>query len=117
MPFRRGGGGKRRDANEPDVIAAVREAGGECWQVSGTGLPDLIVRFRGRFYCGEVKTATGKLKKTQGAFPIWRTPDDVLDAIGATGRRCAECRHVMNGIGGMCSVEYCRCVCRSRTAT
>jgi hypothetical protein len=83
MPFRRGGGGKRRDLAEPSIIEAARGVGAKCYQVSGTGLPDLIVEFRSRFYCGEVKSAGGKETVHQGAFPIWRTPMDMLKAIGA----------------------------------
>jgi hypothetical protein len=86
MSFWKGGGKKRRDANEPQLIAAARHVGAECWQVSGRGLPDLIVKFRGQFYCGEVKTAKGKETAHQGSFPIWRTRDDLLSAIGATDR-------------------------------
>lgn len=83
MSFRRGGGKRRRDANEPSLIQAARAVGARCWQVSGTGLPDLIVAFRGRFYCGEVKTATGEETEHQGEFQIWRSVEDVLKAIGA----------------------------------
>ena len=86
MSFWKGGGHKRRDANEPDVIQALRAVGAETWQISGRGLPDLLVRFRGRYYVGEVKTAKGKLQPTQGAFPIWRCVDDALRDVGARGR-------------------------------
>lgn len=82
MTFRRGGAGKRRDANEPELIQAAQAVGAKCWQVSGLGLCDLIVRYRGRFYCGEVKTRKGALTENQGDFPIWRTVDDLLAAIG-----------------------------------
>jgi hypothetical protein len=83
MAFWKGGGKKRRDANEPALISAARDVGAECWQVSCRGGPDLIVKYRGRFYCGEVKSTKGKETEHQGAFPIWRTVDDILKAIGA----------------------------------
>lgn len=81
--FRRGGAGKRRDANESGLIAGWRAIGAEVWQVSGRGLPDVLVRFRGRLHAFEIKTATGKLRETQGDFPVIRTMDDGLRAIGA----------------------------------
>jgi len=85
-PFRRGGGGKKRDTAEAPIIQAGRQAGAEVWQISGTGLPDLLVRYpayTGRFYAGEVKSQGGIETVHQGAFPIWRTPQDLLQAIGA----------------------------------
>lgn len=81
--MRRGGAKKRRDANEPELIKAARRVGAEAWQVSGAGLPDVILKFRGQFFCGEIKTIRGTLTKQQGAFPVWRTAEDVLRAIGA----------------------------------
>ena len=84
MPFRRGGGGKRRDLAEKAIVDALRAVGAQTWQVSGTGLPDVLVRFRGRYYVGEVKSKGGTETAHQGAHPIWRTPEDALKAIGAT---------------------------------
>ena len=73
----------RRDSNEREMIDRAEAVGAKCWQVSGKGLPDLIVKFRGGFHCGEVKTDKGKLTKNQGDFPVWRTSEDLLKAIGA----------------------------------
>lgn len=84
--MRRGGAGKRRDGNEAEMIGALQAVGAECWQVNGRALPDLIVKFRGRYYVGEVKTAKGKLTEAQGAFPVWRSINDALLAIGAVSR-------------------------------
>jgi hypothetical protein len=83
MSFWRGGAKKRRDANEPAILEALRAVGAECWQISGRSLPDLLVRYRGVYYAAEVKTLKGRLRETQGAFPVWRTVDDALRAIGA----------------------------------
>lgn len=83
MTFRRGGAGKRRDANEPALIAGWRAIGAEVWQVSGTGLPDVLVRFRGHLHAFEIKTATGALTEHQGDFPVIRSMDEALNAIGA----------------------------------
>ena len=76
----------KRDANESAIVQALEAVGAEVWRLSGTGLPDLLVRFRGVLHAGEVKTKKGRLRATQGAFPVWRTPDDALTAIGATCR-------------------------------
>lgn len=75
----------KRDAAEKPIVAALKAVGAEYWYLSGKGVGDLLVRYRGVLYCGEVKTGTAKLRATQGAFPIWRTPQDVLAAIGVRG--------------------------------
>lgn len=83
MTFRRGGAGKRRDANEPALIAGWRAIGAEVWQVGGRGLPDVLVRFRGHLYGFEIKTAKGRETENQGDFPIVRSMDEALVAVGA----------------------------------
>jgi len=83
VSFLKGGAKKRRDSNEKALRDALQAVGAECWQISGRGLPDLLVRFRGRYYAAEVKTAKGKETEHQGDFPIWRSVDDALRAIGA----------------------------------
>jgi Holliday junction resolvase len=85
---RRAGGGKRDDAEKP-IVDALRDAGCEVWIVGGTGNPDVLVRRggrRGRLYVAEIKTGKGTETKNQGAFDIWRTPEDALIAIGVIGR-------------------------------
>lgn len=87
--FRRGGARKRRDAAEGPIVEALRAVGATTWQLSGTGLPDLLVAYRGAWHVGEVKTEKGRLtpaQLAQGAgrlWPVWRTPDEALTAIGA----------------------------------
>lgn len=84
MPFRRGGGGRRRDANESALIAGWRAIGAQVWQVNGgDGLPDVLVRFRGVLHAFEIKTAAGKLQPKQGEFPIIRDMEEALQAVGA----------------------------------
>lgn len=83
MGWRRRAGGGKRDTAEKPILDALRDVGAEFWQIGGTGNPDVLVRFRGQLYAGEVKTGKGAETENQGAFPIWRTPDDVLKAIGA----------------------------------
>jgi len=83
VSYRRRAGGGKRDISEKPIVEALERVGAECWRVGGQSNPDLLVRFRGRFYAGEVKTGKGKETKNQGAFDIWRTTDDALKAIGA----------------------------------
>lgn len=73
----------RRDANEQALVAGWRAIGAQVWFVSGKGLPDVLVRFRGVLHAFEIKTAKGKLRDTQGEFPVIRTMEDALQAIGA----------------------------------
>jgi len=85
-PFRRGGGRKRRDANEPQIIEALRAMGCQVWQVSGTGLPDLLVRTTAGDYVPlEVKTRTGRLTKVQAQqaapWPVVRSVEDALTEV------------------------------------
>lgn len=85
-PFRRGGGKKRRDANEADIIAALRAAGHLVWQVSGAGLPDLLVlTAQGRYVPLEVKTAKGRPTRVQAAqanpWPIVRSVDEAMREV------------------------------------
>ena len=75
----------RRDANEPELVAAARAIGFKVFYTSELG--DLVVQFGDRTELWEVKTATGKLTATQcrlrqaglKAVTI-RTVDDVLAA-------------------------------------
>lgn len=87
--FYRGGAGKRRDGNEKAIRTALEAVGATVWQIGGRGLPDLLVRYRGRWTPLEVKTAKGKMKATQvtedGAshFPVVRSEDEAMRLIGA----------------------------------
>ncbi len=72
----------RRDANEAALLAAWRKIGAEVWQVSGRGLPDALVRYRGVLHGFEIKTVKGKLTAAQGAFPVVRSVEEALTAIG-----------------------------------
>ena len=90
MSYRRRAGGGKRDTAEKPITDALKAVGAEFWLIGGTGNPDLLIRFPrgvGRFYAGEVKTGKGKETENQGAFAIWRTPADVLRAIGCEVKR------------------------------
>jgi hypothetical protein len=47
----------RVDANQPDIMSALRKVGAAVWPLfrEGGGCPDLLVGFRGRNYLFEVK--------------------------------------------------------------
>lgn len=82
--MRGGGAKKRRDVSEPDIIAAYKSVGAFVKQVSGRDLPDLIIRWQGRWYVAEVKSAGGTVSQGQSeaAYPIIRTRAEALALIG-----------------------------------
>jgi hypothetical protein len=55
----------KRDANEFKIIKYLRRVGCSVEQLSQGGIPDLLVGWHGENLLLEVKTATGKLTKTQ----------------------------------------------------
>jgi hypothetical protein len=83
VSYRRRAGGGKRDLAEKPILEALAAVGAEFWQIGGQGNPDVLVRFRGRLYAAEVKSPGGTETKNQGAFPIWRTPEQALWEIGA----------------------------------
>jgi len=85
----------KRDRSEPEIIAALENAGAEVWPLDYP--VDLLVRFRGNWYLIECKTPYGKLKpkarvdKRQAAqlafiettrTPVVTTPTEALRALG-----------------------------------
>jgi hypothetical protein len=86
---------RRRDSNEPQIIAALRAVGATVVQLGGTDQPDLLVGFARRTWIAEVKTATGKLKPGQRRWAetwrgsdvyLLRSPEDALEMIGIAAR-------------------------------
>jgi Holliday junction resolvase len=83
----------KRDANEPPIVEALQAVGANVYRVSGEGLPDLLVIFRGEIYLMEVKTGKGRLTLAQEKFmldngdvpnvSVVKTIDDALTLIGA----------------------------------
>jgi hypothetical protein len=85
----------RRDDGEVDIIAALRAAGASVTQISGKGVPDLLVGFRGATYLCEVKAPVGprggasrsgqKLAASQKKFKAeWRgSPVHVVRSVEA----------------------------------
>ncbi len=83
-PFRRGGGGKRRDATEPAIVEALRRCGCFVVRIGGDGAPDLLVRWGEALWLPmEVKSATGKVREAQAdaKYPIVRSVDEALALI------------------------------------
>jgi len=83
------------DANQPDIIADLEEAGATVQDLSavGKGCADLLVGFRGVNYLLEIKNIDGlnRIRKSQkefrerwrGQYDIVRTSEEALRAIGA----------------------------------
>lgn len=75
----------KRDANEPEIVAALESLGFAVTRLSGEGVPDLLLSRAGDWYVAEVKMPNGRLKPAQIAFsqkhtgpvPIFRTRADV----------------------------------------
>lgn len=58
----------RRDASEREVIEALVEGGAKVQQLSGAGVPDLLVAYRGVIRLVEVKSGGGRLTQEQVAW-------------------------------------------------
>ena len=91
--MRRVGQVRRRDTAEKGIRKALEAAGATIVQASGKGAPDLFVFYRGQWWAAEVKTGKGSLTPAQQAsgagrlWPIWRTVDDALEAVGLIPHR------------------------------
>ena len=69
----------KRDANEQAIVDALRAAGASVEHLSGCGVPDLLVGFRGRVVLAEVKDAKGELTPYQVEWhTTWRGPQPVI---------------------------------------
>lgn len=83
----------KRDANERDIVEALRAAGASVEIVSGRGLPDLLVGFRGQNLLMEIKGARGSLTKDQelwhedwrGQVCVVRSVEEALDVLQCVG--------------------------------
>lgn len=58
---------RQRDANEPQIVTALKDVGATVAKLDGKGLPDLLVGYKGDTFLMEVKgiTKTGKTKRTR----------------------------------------------------
>lgn len=82
----------KRDRNEREIIEVLTSIGASVTQLSGKGVPDLLIGFRGVTYLAEVKSKRGKLTDDQtswradwqgGPVSVIRNLDDALVLIGA----------------------------------
>lgn len=76
----------KRDANEPEIIQAYEKMGCAVVRLNGTGIPDLLVSFKGFQEVVEVKTKKGKLTTAQkefrskfGRLTVVRTVDEAVE--------------------------------------
>lgn len=77
----------KRDHNEREIIQTLEARGYAVWQISGTGVPDLLLSKHGKFWLAEVKQAKGKYTPKQiqfhtrwtgPAIPCLRSVEDAL---------------------------------------
>lgn len=94
---------RQRDKNEFEIVEAIKAVGAAVQKLDGTGVPDLLVGFRGELFLLEIKnpdakgggkynTGDGCLTDAQTRWwAAWRgkapvivyTSEDALRAIGA----------------------------------
>jgi hypothetical protein len=84
---------KRVDANQAEVVSALRRAGASVQDLHtiGKGCPDLLVGYHEMLFLMEVKSQTGKLTPEEyhwrdnwhTSVYVVRTTDDALRVIGA----------------------------------
>ena len=58
----------RRDTREPEVIAALKAVSAVVRQLSGKGVPDLLVGYKRQWYLVEVKSPKGGATAAQTVF-------------------------------------------------
>ena len=81
---------RKRDTNEPAIVAALEQVGAVVFRLNAPGCPDLLVGWRGTWLPMEVKTPTGTLTRLQWAswqgnpYPIVTTVQEALFAMGIT---------------------------------
>lgn len=81
----------KRDANEAEIVATLERMGCHVEQISGPGLPDLLVSRAGRWYVAEIKAPKGRKTKAQEKFSeaarahveILRSVEDAAEWVGA----------------------------------
>ena len=84
---------KKVDANQAQIVEALRAAGASVTDLSrfGHGVPDLLVGYNRKVYLLEVKSADGKLTPAEerwqnewrGQSAVVRTVEQALYVIGA----------------------------------
>jgi len=92
VTFRRGAAGRKRDQNEPSIVAALRAVGATVEQLD---IVDLLVGYCGGNWLFEVKTPSGLKRKSKtaerqakwqhewaGQVHIVSSPEEALRRIG-----------------------------------
>lgn len=88
--------GRKRDANEGAIVAALQAVGATVERLSGPDIPDLLVGHHGVNFLLEVKMPKGELSDGQFEWVkrwrgrdvyVVRSPDEALAAIGCGARR------------------------------
>lgn len=78
----------RRDANEPEIVAALERCGVQVWRLNEPC--DLLTLFRGRWLPMEIKTRTGRTQRAQerqaeflasSGCPVVRSPQEAIEAV------------------------------------
>ena len=86
----------KRDDGERAIIEALEAAGATVQQLSGGGIPDLLVGYGKRTVLLEVKSEGGSLTGLQAMWLAWwsggpvavvSTPGEALAAVGANRKR------------------------------
>lgn len=72
----------KRDANEGEIVDCLRKLGCKVDRISGTGVPDLLVGYRGHNLLMEVKMPGKKLRPAQEEWHSeWRGQKAVVETI------------------------------------
>lgn len=79
----------QRDSNEPEIVKAYESLGCSVHRISGTGVPDLLIGYKGFCEVAEVKGKKGKLTKDQikfesefnGEYRVVREFEDVINHV------------------------------------
>lgn len=86
----------RVDANQAEIVAALRKAGASVWII---GLPvDLLVGFRGQSLLMEVKTVTGK-RQPKPSKHTQLQKDFMLDWRGGAVSTVTDVEGALRAIG------------------
>lgn len=82
----------RKDDNHKAIVTALQGAGAFVESISGTGVPDLLVGFRGQTWLLELKRPGEFINANQALWlyewkgkpvTVVRSPEEALKAIGA----------------------------------
>ena len=93
----------KRDSNESEIVERLRQLGAVVVRLSGAGVPDLLISWRGISRIAEVKRPKGKLTQAQIIFhrewsgepvPILTGPDDATTWLLSLTKAAARETHI-----------------------